>query len=146
MDAFGVILERRKTAGRVEVAAGIAQQRIRSKSRVRVSGVRRQRAIPEGTVSRAAVAEKGKCSKGAILICVVAKERPRSEPCVEAARRVASQRKETTCGVVAARGKAEENILPFRRVACGIAAIRRRNDRSRSWRKWEAGKQKRDEN
>jgi len=80
LDACGVILERRKTAGRVEVAAGIAQQRIRSKSRVRVSGVRRQRAIPEGTVSRAAVAEKGKCSKGAILICVVAKERPAPNP------------------------------------------------------------------
>ncbi len=76
----------------------------------------------------------------------VSKERKHTVRRVVAAGCVAEERLSTVGRVAGADCKAKERIITLGRVGAGVASVRRWNDRSRSWRKWEAGKQKRDEN
>jgi hypothetical protein len=48
--------------------------------------------------------------------------------CIEAAGGVASERKETNRRVISAGRKAKKRVLSFRRVAAGIASVRRRDN------------------
>ena len=74
-------------------------------------------------------------ASGCILIANIGKQGASAHGRVEAARRIASERKETNCRVVTAGGKAKQRVLSFCRVASGITAVRRWNHRPRLWQK-----------
>src|SRR4029077_1306734 len=130
-----VTVEREPTASGVVAAPLVAEERLGSSSRVTGGG---------------AVAEKGKCSicgvgrshgvaekrsraGGRVIVRGVAKQGSRGNSGVEAADGVALERIVPNRRVVSAAAQAKKSVLPFRRVAPGIAAIRRRDHRLRFW-------------
>ena len=77
------------------------------------------------------VAQKSDRAGGSVLISGIGEERSRAKGGVEASRDVASQRQETHRRIVSAGAEAKQGVLPFRRVATGIAAIGWWTDRIR---------------
>ena len=76
-----------------------------------------------------AVAKKRSRTNGSICVSGIDEKCPGANSRVEAATGVASERKETDGRIVPAGGKAKQRVLPFRRVAAGVTAIRWRADR-----------------
>src|SRR5437764_9194105 len=75
-------------------------------------------------VGPAAIAQKRPRASGCVFISSVGKERPSANRCVKARGAVAAKRKKTNSCIVTTTGQAKKGVLPFRRVASGIAAIR----------------------
>jgi hypothetical protein len=110
----GIGKERSIADGRIVDAGGIAKQRERSISRILVGG---------GVIQKSSSADSRIFGRG------VGKKCPSANGCVEAAGGVAPEREVTNSRVKATGGEALKSLLPFSRVASGIAAIRRRSDR-----------------
>jgi hypothetical protein len=118
--------------GRVEEATCIANERERSIGRIELAG---------------GVAEKRPGASGRVLILGIigasgiGTENSSAKRGIEAADGVTPERKVTNGGIVTANGETQKCVLPFCRVASGIASIRRRTNCLRSVRECKTDKQ-----
>jgi hypothetical protein len=109
----GVAIKRLKTIGRVVAPAGVAKKRKRSVG---------------GAAETGGVAIKRVGAGSCIFACDIGKECSSADGCVKPAYCVALERKQTNRRIVCAAGETQKGVLPFCRVASGIASVRWRTD------------------
>src|SRR5262249_11652917 len=94
----------------------------------------------------AATIQKCPSASSSIFVRVCEKKGCSADRCVEVARRERVPRNETDSRIEGASCQAKQGVLPFCRIASGIASIRRRDNCLRQGQKPSAGKHKCDEN
>src|SRR6266403_946388 len=122
--------ERVVTDGGIEKAGGVAKERGRTEGTVGRPGVvAKEGELSGGRVGHSrGVAEKRSNAGGRIFIPAVKHKSSSAHTGVVVAGSKAIERKPTNCCVEAAGGAAKQRLLPLRRVAVWIAAVRRRTD------------------
>jgi hypothetical protein len=157
--ACGLAVHKRQiTNGGVVVSTGVGSERVRTDGGVRAAGgVVHQRKVTSGSVGVAAVVKDHRVSSNGRVLCagrveqqrcrahrgigirVVEGQRSAANPGVKAAGRIRKERPPTKCRISSAGGEKTKRVAPFGCREVGVAPIRCRTDRPRSWQKREAG-------
>jgi len=146
--AGGVVSECTGTNGSVDNASGIAKESLIAGGRVKVAlciAKESERSVGRVLKTRRST-QKRPGASGRIIVCGVEKKCSSASRSVEAACRVAPERKKTNSCIKAAARKAKKRILPLCRVASGIATIRGRTHRLHFWQKSKTDERQCDEN
>src|SRR5262249_15095051 len=137
----GVGSERIPTSGRVGAAAGIVHQREVTACRVIGTGVVKDERIgSKGGVLCAARIEQECCHAHCRIGAHMVKgQYTTANTGIETASRSQKERAPTKCGVSSSGGERSKRVASFRCGEVGIAAVRWRTDRPRSWQKRKEG-------